>query len=121
MLDHVSLYVKDFQVSKTFYEKALLPIGYRCLMEFEGRVGGFGETQADLWVIQNEEVRSQHLAFVASDRLKVDAFYQAALMAGGQDHGAPGLRPEYAPDYYAAFILDPDGHNIEVVCRKSAE
>lgn len=118
MLDHVSLSVMSFQKSKEFYEKALLPIGYRCLMEFEGKVGGFGETQADFWVVQEEMIRPQHIAFAAVDRLQVDAFYSAALAAGGKDNGVPGLRPEYAPHYYAAFVFDLDGHNIEVVCRK---
>ncbi|MEP7162714.1 MAG: VOC family protein [Candidatus Moraniibacteriota bacterium] len=119
MIDHVSLYVKDFVKSKAFYEKALAPIGYKLLMEFDGKVGGFGEKGADLWVIQEENIRPAHIAFRAEDEATVKAFYDVALAAGGTDNGAPGPRPQYDKDYYAAFVFDLDGHNIEVMCRKA--
>lgn len=119
MIDHVSLYVTSYSQAKPFYEAALAPLGYSCLKEFEGKVGGFGEEEARLWVIEDEKVRPSHIAFQVKEKEKVDAFYAAALLAGGKDNGPPGPRPQYAENYYAAFVFDPDGHNIEVVCRET--
>jgi len=125
MIDHMGLTVSDPTRSRHFYDKALAPIGYEVLMEVpkdftEGRaVFGYGvDPKPDFWV--SEGVPNQprlHVAFRAERRNQVDEFYKAALAAGGKDNGAPGLRPHYHPDYYGAFVLDPDGHNIEVVCH----
>jgi catechol 2,3-dioxygenase-like lactoylglutathione lyase family enzyme len=117
MIDHVKINVSDYARSKAFYEKALAPVGYSLLMEFGGTVGGFGTNQKpDLWITQGEVGSPVHVA-LAADRPTVDAFHVAALEAGGTDNGAPGPRPIYHQNYYGAFILDPDGHNIEVVCH----
>src|SRR5690349_10288979 len=115
MIDHIGLNVRNIDVSKKFYEAALKPIGYALIMEFPG-VAGFGEGQKpDFWLGAKDEAPQQvHIAFASKDRATVDAFYAAAIAAGGRDNGAPGLRPMYHPAYYGAFVLDPDGHNIEV-------
>jgi catechol 2,3-dioxygenase-like lactoylglutathione lyase family enzyme len=124
MIDHVSVRVSDYQRSKAFFEKALAPLGYTMVMELdmpEGKVGGMGVGGAmpDFWISQGEAQRPPvHIAFNADDRASVDAFHQAAGAAGGRDNGKPGLRPHYHQDYYGAFILDPDGNNIEAVCHK---
>lgn len=120
MIDHISLAVTDYEKSKTFYSAALAPIGYSVLMEF-GEAAGFGaKGKADLWVAKVPEVGAiTHVAFLAENRADVDAFYRAALAAGGKDNGAPGLRPQYHENYYAAVVLDFDGHNVEVVCHKA--
>lgn len=128
MIDHTGIVVSDFQRSKTFYQQALAPIGYQLLMEFSAAitghtdVAGFGEPpKPDFWISRGTpNVPPLHIAFGTDKRALVDAFYQAALAAGGRDNGAPGLRPHYHPDYYGAFVLDPDGHNIEVVCHLPA-
>ncbi|MDB5215766.1 MAG: Lactoylglutathione lyase [Myxococcaceae bacterium] len=125
LLDHVTVFVTDYQRSKAFYEKALAPLGVKPLMEF-GSACGFGrEKKPDFWIGQGpssyqtaeqaKHVTPTHLAFAARSRDEVDAFYTAALAAGGRDFGAPGLREIYHPHYYGAFVLDPDGHNIEAV------
>lgn len=123
MIDHTGVGVSNFENSKEFYCKALQPLGYTMLKEFspevtgKDSVAGFGVApKADFWinsgVPQNPPV---HIAFRADSKEEVNAFYEAALKAGGRDNGAPGLRPHYHPDYYGAFVLDPDGHNIEAV------
>jgi catechol 2,3-dioxygenase-like lactoylglutathione lyase family enzyme len=113
-LDHVAFDVTDLPASRRFYVAALAPWGAR-----EVQVGGaFGygpEGSEDLWIAQGEPGPALHLALAAPDRATVDAFYAAALAIGGYDNGAPGLRPRYHPDYYAAFVLDPDGNNLEAV------
>jgi catechol 2,3-dioxygenase-like lactoylglutathione lyase family enzyme len=125
ILDHVSLMVSDYARSKAFYEKVLAPLGIKLIMEY-GEAGGFGrDTKPDFWIAKGpasfqtpEQVRiitPTHLAFAARSREEVDAFYRAALEAGGKDFGAPGPRPVYHPGYYGAFALDPDGHNVEAV------
>lgn len=119
MIDHFSLNVRSFEVSKRFYEAALAPLGYKVLMEFPN-VAGLGEAgKPDFWIGQTQvEVGpSQHIAFASRDRATVDAFYRAAIAAGGKDNGAPGIRAQYHPNYYGAFVLDPDGNNIEAVCH----
>ena len=126
MIDHTGVIVSDLEKSKLWYQKALQPIGYSLLMEFPAAVSGtvdvagFGAApMADFWLSRGTPNRpGTHIAFRAENRAQVDAFYAAAIAAGGADNGAPGLRPHYHPDYYAAFVLDYDGHNIEVVCRQ---
>lgn len=118
MIDHTGVRVSDLARSKAFYSDALAPLGYRELMALQDYVG-FGEPEKpDFWIglgqVQDPPV---HVAFRARDRATVDAFHRAALAAGGRDNGAPGLRPHYHPNYYGAFVLDPDGHNIEAVCH----
>jgi catechol 2,3-dioxygenase-like lactoylglutathione lyase family enzyme len=119
MIDHIGLAVSDYQKSKKFYEKALKPLNYELIREFEN-VGGFGENKKpDFWIAQGEKNNVLHVAFACDNREMVDQFYKAALEAGGKDNGAPGLREHYHPGYYGAFIIDPDGNNIEAVCHKA--
>ena len=120
MLDHIIISVSDISVSRTFYVQALAPLDYQIVMEY-GEGCGLGVMQKpDLFVRQGEAVKPPvHIAFTARDRETVDAFHAAALAAGGTDNGAPGLRPDYHPSYYGAFVLDPDGHNIEAVCHRN--
>ncbi len=127
MLDHVGFAVSDLAASKAFYEGALAPLGITLLMtvtpeqtESGGTALGFGkDNKPFFWIGDNERVgQGTHVAFVVDSRAEVDAFHIAALAAGGTDHGAPGIRAHYHPDYYAAFVLDPDGLNIEAVCHK---
>ena len=117
MIDHVGLNVRDYAVSKRFYEQALRPLGYELLRQFEARAGGFGAGRPDFWVREGKPLGSAHVAFSSPDRATVDAFHAAALAAGGRDNGAPDLRPHYHEHYYGAFVLDPDGNNIEAVCH----
>ena len=114
MIDHLGLRVHDVERSRAFYEKALAPLGYRVLMDFGLAVGlGGADGRPDFWLGKGDAVTSCHVAFAGRDRAAVDAFHAAALAAGGRDNGAPGLRPAYAPDYHAAFIIDPDGYRLE--------
>lgn len=117
MIDHVSLRVRDLGRSKAFYAQALAPLGAAVQMEFEGGAGIGRPGMPAFWLGQGEPPAPMHLAFSAQDRAAVDAFYQAALAAGARDNGPPGLRVNYSPTYYAAFVIDPDGHNIEAVCH----
>jgi catechol 2,3-dioxygenase-like lactoylglutathione lyase family enzyme len=115
MIDHMTLTVRDIARSKEFYARALAPLGYRVLMEFDGACG-IGDTKPYLWIKQGDPpTQPMHLAFVATRRADVDAFHAAALGLGARDEGAPGLRPHYHESYYAAFVIDPDGHPIEAV------
>ena len=119
MLDHVGLRVANYDRSKRFYAGALAPLGYTVIMEFGGSIGGLGaQGKPDFWISQGEASGAIHVAFVSPDRATVEAFYKAALAAGGRDNGAPGLRPEYHPGYYGAFVFDPDGNNVEAVCHR---
>jgi catechol 2,3-dioxygenase-like lactoylglutathione lyase family enzyme len=121
MIDHVSLRVQDFERAVSFYKAALAPIGYEVVMEFSGVAGLGSGGKADLWIMQSEPpINPTHIA-LASERALVDAFHAAAIAAGGSDNGAPGLRPEYHPHYYGAFIFDPEGNNVEVVCHASPD
>ena len=124
MLDHAGFPVSDYARSKPFYLQALAPLGYALVMEVQQHendapAAGFGANgKPDLWIGGEGGLqRPIHIAIAAQDRAAVDAFYRAAIAAGGKDNGAPGLRPHYHPNYYAAFVLDPDGHNIEAVCH----
>jgi catechol 2,3-dioxygenase-like lactoylglutathione lyase family enzyme len=125
ILDHITLTVSDYERSKAFYEKALAPLGITRLMEF-GQACGFGrDGKPDFWLgagpasFQRAEhlalITPTHVAFAAPTRAAVESFYAAALAAGGKDFGAPGVRAHYHPNYYGAFVLDPDGHDIEAV------
>jgi catechol 2,3-dioxygenase-like lactoylglutathione lyase family enzyme len=120
MLDHIGLVVSDYDRSKRFFEHSLAPLGYTKLMEFSGAAGFGMAGKPDFWISQGQAPKPVHVAFVASDRKIVDAFHKAALAAGGRDNGAPGVRKEYHPNYYGAFIIDPDGNNIEAVCHNPA-
>ena len=123
MIDHTGLTVSDPGKSRAFYEAALAPLGYAVLMVIpEEHTGGrvvFGMGVApkpDFWVAEGKPNEPRiHIAFRAESRAAVDAFYAAAIAAGGRDNGAPGLRPHYHAGYYGAFVLDPDGHNVEAV------
>ena len=119
MLDHVSLGVSDIERSRKFYDQALRPLGIERLYAEGETASGYGVgRKAFFWIGQKEASQTgSHVAFAAEDRATVDRFHQAALAAGGRDNGQPGLRPHYHNDYYGAFVLDPDGHNIEAVCR----
>ena len=127
MIDHTGVTVSDFQKSRRFYLQALAPLGYELLMEVSASetgshdAAGFGEPpKPDFWIASGTpNVPPVHVAFSAASRSQVDDFYQAAIAAGGRDNGPPGLRPHYHPGYYAAFVFDPDGHNIEAVCHES--
>ena len=125
MLDHVGIPVSDYARSKAFYLLALAPLGYDLVLEVSSKETG-GENHAgfgakgrpQFWIGGGKPIRGRvHFAFAAKDRAGVDAFHRAALKAGGKDNGAPGLRPHYHANYYGAFVLDPDGHNIEAVCH----
>lgn len=125
MLDHIGLAVSNLAVSRAFYTAALAPLGISELMEVgpdltesKGTAVGFGkDNNPFFWIGDNERVgEGSHVAFKVETRAEVEAFHAAALAAGGTDHGAPGLRPHYGEHYYAAFIHDPDGINIEAVC-----
>ena len=126
MIDHTGVTVSDLKKSKAFYETALASIGYALIVELPASVtghadvAGFGEPpKPDFWISGGMPNKPPiHIAFRVPSRAKVDAFYQAAMAAGGTDNGGPGLRPHYHPHYYGAFVLDPDGHNIEAVCHE---
>lgn len=122
MLDHIGLIVHDYDHSKVFYQAALAPLGYELVMEMGGWAGfGWGGKPQLLIKGGSSTTPAVHIAFSAEDRETVNAFYNAALEAGAKDNGAPGLRPEYHDNYYSAFVLDPDGHNVEVVCHIPAD
>lgn len=129
ILDHLCLNVRDYERSKAFYEAALKPLGITLLAEY-GIFGGFGrDDKPEFWIGEGKmafqevadlaRVTPIHVAFLAGSRAEVDAFYEAAIAAGAQDNGKPGLRPQYHPDYYGAFVLDLNGHNVEAVCHKA--
>lgn len=120
MIDHVSLLVSDYERAKAFYRAALGPLGYEVLMEPAPGVMGMGAGgKPDLWFAAKTEgaFSTNHLALHAESRAAVDAFHAAAIAAGGKDNGPPGVRAHYHPNYYGAFVIDPDGHNIEAVCH----
>jgi len=121
MFDHVKFGVSDYAASKAFFLKALEPLGVAVIAEGPPTYGVelSPKGKASLCLYQTEEKPAHlHLAFAADNRQQVEAFYRAALAAGGKDNGAPGLRPQYHANYYAAFVIGPDGHNIEVVCHE---
>jgi catechol 2,3-dioxygenase-like lactoylglutathione lyase family enzyme len=123
MLDHIGLNVRDYERSKAFYEQALAPLGLRLLMEPVPGIGGFGGADGKpfFWIGTRGEPQSDvHVAFAVDDRRTVDSFHSAALAAGATDNGGPGVREIYHPTYYGAYVLDPDGNNVEAVCHRPA-
>lgn len=130
MLDHIGLRVSGYERSREFYRKVLAPLGGELVMEVteeqtgDGSHAGFGiDGRPTFWIGTSQQVNTNgpvHVAFTAPDRAAVMAFHRAAIEAGGTDNGAPGLRPHYHPNYYGAFVLDPDGHNVEAVCHAPA-
>lgn len=117
MIDHLGLPVRDMDKSRAFFLATLQPLGYEVIMDFGQAVGLGANKKPDLWLSQGEPGKRLHLAFAAPDKTTVDACHAAALAAGGEDNGAPGPRPQYHEGYYGAFVIDPDGNNIEVVCH----
>lgn len=128
MIDHLGFRVSDYKAARAFYDRALAPLGAKALMELTAeQTGGtafcgYGpaDGKPDFWLEDGGAGAPNlklHVCFKAKDRAMVDAFYAAAMAAGGKDNGGPGLRPHYHPNYYGAFVLDPDGHNIEAVCH----
>lgn len=128
ILDHIGITVADYPAAKAFYQAALAPLGISAVMEVTPEMtgtpfsaAGFGrDGKPEFWISSGGRASRMHVAFAAPDRATVDAFYRAALAAGASDNGAPGLRPHYHPDYYGAFVNDPEGHNIEAVCHAPA-
>jgi len=119
-IDHVTLDVDDIAVSRKFYAQALRPLGYDARVEY-GESVGFGDGRSvDFWLARRGEPSSTHVAIAAQTRDAVEQFHEAAMAAGARDNGEPGLRPQYHENYYAAFVLDPDGNNIEAVCHRPA-
>jgi catechol 2,3-dioxygenase-like lactoylglutathione lyase family enzyme len=126
MIDHIGVAVANIDRAKSFYASALEPIGIGVIMEVspeetgDDAHAGFGaDGKAFFWIGTGVRPKGgTHVAFAVGTRAEVDAFYRAAIAAGGRDNGAPGLRPEYHPNYYGAFVFDPDGNNIEAVCHK---
>jgi catechol 2,3-dioxygenase-like lactoylglutathione lyase family enzyme len=131
MIDHITLRVRDLAATRAFYRAALAPLGYRIGYDavhdgvgvlgfaFDAQGGG---AKIDTWFVDHTEPVSgpTHLCWHAASRAAVDAFHAAAIAAGGADNGAPGLRAHYHPDYYGAFVLDPDGNNVEAACHAAA-
>jgi catechol 2,3-dioxygenase-like lactoylglutathione lyase family enzyme len=122
MFDHVGLNVRDYRASRAFYEQALAPLGYRVVMgndEWKGAGFGTSDDKPEFWIVEREPYgTATHVAFNAADRATVDAFHAAALAAGGEDNGPPGIREHYHPTYYGAFAHDLDGNNVEAVCHR---
>ena len=120
MLDHIIITVSNYEASKAFYLKALEPLGYEIVFDMENGVCFGVQGKPEYFIREAEAVKPAiHLAFTSPDRATVDKFYNAALGAGGKDNGPPGLRTGYHPNYYGAFVLDPDGNNIEAVCQQT--
>jgi catechol 2,3-dioxygenase-like lactoylglutathione lyase family enzyme len=127
VIDHLSTYATDYPATRAFYDACLGALGYTVQTEMvaswdpefpERRICAYGSERPVFWVIETREIYTpRHLAFTAADRKSVAAFHEAALGAGGRDHGAPGLRPIYHEHYFGAFALDPDGNNVEAVCH----
>jgi catechol 2,3-dioxygenase-like lactoylglutathione lyase family enzyme len=136
VIDHLGLDVRDIARATEFYLKALAPLGYGIVMQVSseerggspavgfgppGKAEDFQSGKPSFWIAKGEpQSGPMHVAFVAESRAAVDAFYDAAIKAGGKDNGGPGLRPEYHADYYGAFVFDPDGNNVEAVCHRPA-
>ena len=120
-IDHITVKVRDLEASRAFYEATLLPFGVRVVPYGEKEIGIGPEGSEDLGLTEGEPRAPIHVAFLAHDPATVDAFHAAALKAGGTDNGAPGRRPEYHERYYAAYVLDPDGNNVEAVCHNGPD
>ncbi|MEK7105379.1 MAG: VOC family protein [Patescibacteria group bacterium] len=121
MFDHIGIAARDYEASRKFYEVALAALNMKPLFTIENQVTGFGVDRPQFWVGGSDDQHpisvNVHIAFACENRALVDAFYAAAIGAGAKDNGKPGLRPEYHEHYYGAFVLDPDGHNVEAVCH----
>ena len=121
MFDHVTITVSHIESTKVFYTQELVPLGYRALFGEEGAFWGFGKDRPKFWISQGDGVHPVHagihIAFACENRELVERFYESALAAGARDNGGPGVRTEYHEHYYGAFVLDPDGNNIEAVCH----
>jgi len=121
VIDHAGYAVSDYEVSKAFYTAVLGTLGIKLLVDFavgQGRHAGYGKDHPTFWISDGRVGRGQvHVAFTAASRAEVQAFHAVGLSTGGRDNGSPGLRPHYHPNYYGAFILDPDGYNVEAVCH----
>lgn len=127
MIDHMGIRVSNIAASRRFYDAVFAAMGggmrHQVSLEYTGGrvVMGYGRDMPQFWLTERDTAsEAQHVAFAARDRAEVDAFFQAAMAAGGRDNGGPGLRPQYHADYYGAFVLDPDGNNIEAVCHRPA-
>jgi catechol 2,3-dioxygenase-like lactoylglutathione lyase family enzyme len=129
MIDHIGIQVADYDKARAFYTKALEPLGYKLMMEYtreqvpelgSPKLCGLGAEHPDFWLSQATPSTPQHLAFRAKSRAAVDAFYAAAIAAGAKDNGPPGVRAQYHPHYYGAFVIDIGGHNLEAVCHDPA-
>lgn len=125
MIDHITFGVTDFDQSTRFYDAAFAPLDVKRLFDIPiehsggARATGYGDQRPWFWIVEQDATRGKlHIALSAASRAAVDAFHAAGLAGGGRDNGAPGPRPHYHADYYAAFVLDPDGHNIEAVCHR---
>lgn len=119
MLDHIGFGVSDIDLSHDFFIKALAPLGVSLVMRGPASLGLGRQGKPSLWLYSGTHVSAPlHIAISADDHAQVDAFHRAALAAGGKDNGPPGLRPHYHPHYYAAFVIGPDGHNLEAVCHR---
>jgi len=119
IIDHIGLAVKDFTISVEFYSKCLAPLRIEKVMVYETWAGFGRDGKPEFWFGGDSQVQlPMHIAFAAENRSQVDEFYRAALAAGAKDNGKPGLRPEYHPDYYGAFVIDVNGHNLEAVCHR---
>jgi catechol 2,3-dioxygenase-like lactoylglutathione lyase family enzyme len=125
MIDHLSIGVRDVANAKRFYDAVLKPLGYKCLSQGEGSLG-YGRDTVALWIgaaerpVAADAKSGLHFCFSAPTRKSVDAFHAAALRTGGRDNGKPGVRSDYSPDYYAAFVVDPDGYRIEAYCGQTS-
>lgn len=121
MIDHIGLRTQQFDALVHFYEASLAPLGYTKLFAWEDGAGFGRDDSARLWIgVSKAKSIGMHIALSAADRVAVDAFHDAALKAGATDNGKPGLRPNYHPNYYAAFVIDPDGNNLEAICHMAA-
>jgi catechol 2,3-dioxygenase-like lactoylglutathione lyase family enzyme len=125
MIAHISIGARDIARARRFYDAALKPLGYTCLSSGDDSLG-YGAKSPDFWVnatqhpVPPDDRSGLHICFAAPDRAAVDGFHKGALKAGGRDNGKPGLRPDYGPNYYAAFAVDPDGYRIEAWCGKQS-
>ena len=118
MIDHLGIAVSDLAKSVAFYKQALAPLGYELVMQFDTHAGFGVGGKPDFWLGVGQPKDRVHVAFATKSRSVVRDFYSAAIAAGGKDNGGPGIRAKYHPEYYGAFVLDPDGHNIEAVCHE---
>lgn len=119
IIDHIGLVIADYEKSKAFYSRALAPLNIKLVSEVQGWAGFGRNGKPEFWFGTYEKTQHpMHIAFLAESRDQVDQFYVAAIAAGGKDNGKPGIREIYHPDYYGAFVIDPDGHNIEAVCHQ---